>query len=204
VIDAIRDVLLAPRCAGCGEPGAWFCVACRDTCEAISHGGGLRLRSAGAYAGPLREAIQALKYRDQPVLADDLGRLVALELARDLAAGAVIDAVVPVPLHRERALARGYDQAILLADAISRRAGLPMRHALRRVRASTPQVELDRLARMRNIRKAFVSEAGSLHGLRVALVDDVATTGATLTDAAAAARAGGARAVRAYVVAIDE
>jgi ComF family protein len=201
---AVRDVLLAPRCAGCSEPGTWFCVACRDQCEPISHEGRVVVRAAGAHAGPLRAAVRRLKYGGEPGLAEDLGALVALELARDLARGVTIDAVVPVPLHRLRAASRGYDQAALLARAVATRAGIPLRPALHRIRGGRPQVELDRAARAANIRGAFVAEARSLRGLRVALIDDVATTGATLMDAAAAARAAGARAVRAYVVAVEE
>jgi ComF family protein len=200
----VRDVLLAPRCAGCGEPGSWFCVACRVQCEPVAHEGRVAIRAAGAHAGPLRDAIRRLKYGGEPGLAQDLGALVALELARDLARGTTLDAVVPVPLHRSRAAARGYDQAALLAHAIAAHTGLPVRPALHRIRRGHPQVELDRVARAANIRGAFVAEAGSLLGLRVALVDDVATTGATLIDAAAAARAAGARSVRAYVVAVEE
>jgi predicted amidophosphoribosyltransferase len=79
-----------------------------------------------------------------------------------------------------------------------------MRPVLHRIRQGRPQVELDRAARAGNIRGAFVAEARALAGLRVALVDDVTTTGATLADAAAAARAAGARRVRAYVVAVEE
>jgi len=200
----VRDVLLAPRCAGCGEPGSWFCVSCRDECEPVAHDGRLPIRAAGAHAGPLRAAVRRLKYGAEPGLAHDLGELVALELARDLARGTTVDAVVPVPLHRSRAASRGYDQAALLAQAVAVRTCLPLRPALHRIRGGPPQVELDRAARAKNIRGAFVAEAGSLRGLRVALVDDVATTGATLVDAAAAARAAGARAVRAYVVAVEE
>jgi ComF family protein len=200
----IRDVLLAPRCAGCGEPGAWFCVACRVQCEPVAHEGRLAIRAAGAHAGPLRAAIQRLKYGGEPGLAEDLGVLVALELARDLARGLIVDAVVPVPLHRSRAATRGYDQAFLLAQAVAAQTGLPLRPVLHRIRGGGPQVELDRVARAANIRGAFVAEAGSLRGLNVALVDDVATTGATLTDASVAARAAGARTVRAYVVATEE
>ncbi|MDQ2913191.1 MAG: ComF family protein, partial [Chloroflexota bacterium] len=92
----------------------------------------------------------------------------------------------------------------LLAHAVAAHAALPLRPALHRIRAGRPQVELDRAARAANIHGAFVSEAGSLRGLCVALVDDVATTGATLHDAAAAARAAGARSVHAYVVAVEE
>jgi predicted amidophosphoribosyltransferase len=109
-----------------------------------------------------------------------------------------------VPLHRSRAAVRGYDQAALLAQAAAGNTGLPLRPALHRIRTGRPQVELDRIARAANLRGAFVAEASSLRGLRVALVDDVATTGATLMDAAAAARAAGARAVCAYVVAVEE
>jgi ComF family protein len=204
LIDAVRDVLLAPRCAGCGEPGAWFCLVCRDSCEPVSHRGPVGVRAAGAHEGALRAAIHRLKYGKEPALADDLGALLATEVARDLARGVAIDVIVPVPLHRARALARGYDQAWLLAEAIARRTGLPVRTALRRIRQGTPQVELDRIARAKNVRAAFVGEAASLRGLRVALVDDVTTTGATLRDAAAAARAAGARSVSAYVVSVEE
>jgi ComF family protein len=201
---AIRDVLLVPRCAGCGEPGAWFCVPCRDDCEPVAREGRLTLRAAGAHVGPLRTAVRRLKYGGEPGVAQDLGALVALELARDLARGVTLDAVVPVPLHRSRARARGYDQAALLAQAVAARTGLPLRPALHRIREGRPQVELDRVARAANIRGAFVAEAGALSRLRVALIDDVATTGATLVDAAAAARAAGAREVRGYVVAVEE
>ena len=201
---AVRDVLLVPRCAGCGEPGSWFCVSCRDQCDPVAHDGRLALRAAGAHAGPLRAAIRRLKYGGEPGVAEDLGALVALELARDLARGVTLDAIVSVPLHRSRVATRGYDQAALLARAVSDRTGLPLRLALHRIRAGRPQVELDRTARAANIRGAFVAEATALRGLRVALVDDVTTTGATLMDAAAAARAAGARAVRAYVVAVEE
>jgi len=200
----VRDLLLAPRCASCGEPGSWFCVPCRLQCEPVAHEGRLAIRAAGAHAGPLRAAIRRLKYGGEPGLAEELGELVAIELARDLARGLTIDAVLPVPLHRSRAAARGYDQAFLLAHTVAANTGLPLRPALHRIRGGSPQVELDRVARAANIRGAFVAEAGSLRGLRVALVDDVATTGATLMDAAAAARAAGARAVRAYVVATEE
>src|SRR5918992_1431005 len=96
---AVRDVLLVPRCAGCDEPGSWFCISCRDLCEPVTHDGCLGLRAAGAHAGPLRAAVRRLKYGGEQGLAHDLGALVALELARDLADGVILDAIVPVPLH---------------------------------------------------------------------------------------------------------
>lgn len=197
--------LVAPRCAGCDAAGSWLCLACRDCLDpATLTAGRLTVRAAGTYAGPLREAIHRFKYRDERGLARELGALVAALLAADLGRGARIDAVVPVSLHPDRARWRGYDQAALLGRVAAELAGLPFVAALHRVHHAPPQVELDRAARARNVEGAFAAAAGSLRGLRVALVDDVATTGATCRAAAVAARAAGARAVRAYVVAADE
>lgn len=201
----VRDLLVPPRCAGCGGAGAWLCTTCRDGCEPLHEAwGGLALSAAGSYAGPLREAIHRLKYRGERGLASDLGALVALRVAADLAAGVTLDAVVPVPLHRARTAARGYDQAALLASTVAASTGLPLRNALHRIRPGAPQVTLDRAAREANVAGAFVGVVGTLAGLSVALVDDVATTGATLRAAARAARSAGARATRAYAVAFDE
>ena len=200
-MSALLDLLLAPRCAGCDEPGAWFCVSCRDLCEPVRRG---RLHAAASYGGAIARAIHRFKYRGERALAQELGALVASCVARDLATGTELDAVVPAVLHRGRARERGYDQAHLLADVVARETGLPVRAALHRVRAARPQATLDRARRVENVRGAFISEAGSLRGLRVALIDDVVTTGATLAAASSALRAAGAREVRMYVVAIDE
>jgi ComF family protein len=200
VADAALELLLAPRCAGCGAAGSWFCLGCRDLCEPVRHG---RVTAAGTYGGALREAIHRFKYGGERALANELGALVASRVATDLATGIALDVVVPAVLHRDRARARGYDQARLLAEVVSRLAGLELRVPFRRIRPARPQVELDRAARNANLRGAFVAEAGALRGARVALIDDVATTGATIAAASGALRAAGARDVRAYVVALD-
>ena len=198
--DAALDLLLGARCAGCGAAGTWLCLACRELCEPVRQG---RLTAAGTYGGALREAIHSFKYGGERALANELGELVASCLASDLATGVALDVVVPAVLHRDRARSRGYDQAWLLADVVARRTALPLRVPLRRIRPAMPQILLDRAARAENLRGAYVAEAGTLHGARVALVDDVATTGATLAAATGALRAAGARSVRSYVVALD-
>ena len=197
----LLDLLLAPRCAGCDAPGTWLCLECREACEPERRG---RLAAAGSYGGPLRRAIHRFKYEGERSLALELGALVAARVAADLATGVALDVVVPASLHPDRARLRGYDQAAMLAAEVAARTGLPLAPVLRRTRASRPQVDLDRAERAANLRGAFAAEPGSLRGLGVALVDDVATTGATLAAATGALRAAGARAVRAYVVAIDE
>ena len=196
----LLDVLLAPRCAGCDAAGTWLCQICVDLCEPERRGA---IHAAGTYGGPLRRAIHRFKYQGERGLASELGSLVASRVAADLARGTALDVVVPAVLHVDRARMRGYDQTALLASVVAERVGLPTRAPLRRVRLGRPQTELDGAARAANVRGAFISEAGALRDLRVALVDDVATTGATLAAASAAVRAAGARAVRAYVVALD-
>ena len=152
----------------------------------------------------MRRALHRFKYEGERGLAAELGALVAARVAADLAIGTALDVVVPAVLHPARARLRGYDQAALLAAEVARLVDLPLRAPLRRVRLSRPQVELDRAARAENVRGAFIAEAGSLRGLRVALIDDVATMGATFAAASGALRTAGAREVRAYVVALDE
>ncbi len=198
---AVLETLLAPRCAGCDAPGAWLCLECREACDPVTSG---RVHAAGVFGGPLRRAVHRFKYEGERGLAAELGALVAARVAHDLAHGVTLDVVVPAVLHRERAKLRGYDQAALLAAEVARHVGLPLRAPLRRVRLAPPQVDLDRAARAANVRGAFIAETGALVGLRVALVDDVATTGATVAAASGALRAAGAREVRAYVVALDE
>lgn len=198
--DAALDLLLAPRCAGCGAAGSWLCLGCRELCEPVRHG---NITAAGTYGGALREAIHRFKYDGERGLANELGALVAARVASDLATGVTLDVVVPAVLHRERARSRGYDQASLLAAVVAERTALPLRAPLRRIRATAPQVALDHAARAQNLRGSFVAEAGALRGAHVALVDDVATTGATLAAATGALRAAGARSVLAYVVALD-
>lgn len=202
---AVLDVLVPPRCAGCRRGGSWYCVDCRDGSDPIERRlGTLVLNAGGAHEGPLREAIHRLKYGAEPGLATELGALVGARVAADLARGLRLDALVPVRLHPARERARGYDQARALATVASHLVGVPIRPALHRLKSGPAQATLGQQERRANVKGAFAGIAGSLHGLRVGLVDDVATTGATLHDAAAAARACGARDVRAYVVAFEE
>ncbi len=118
----------------------------------------------------MRRALHRFKYEGERGLAAELGALVAARVAADLAIGSALDVVVPAVLHPARARLRGYDQAALLAAEVARLVDLPLRAPLRRVRLSRPQVELDRAARAENVRGAFIAEAGSLRGLRVALI----------------------------------
>jgi len=198
--DAGLDLFLAPGCAGCGAAGGRPCLACRELCEPVSQG---RVTAAGTYGGAHRGAIHRFTYGGERALAHELGELVPARALSDLATGIALDVVVPAVLHAGRARSRGHDRARLLATVVVAHTALPLRVPLRRIRPAVPQIALDRAARAENLRGAYVAEAGALRGARVALIDDVATTGATLAAASGALRAAGARAVRSYVVALD-
>lgn len=131
------------------------------------------------YEGPIRAAIQALKYRRRRALAEPLGGLLATQGAGDPALRATC--VVPVPLHPSRLAARGFNQADLLARPVAVRLGLPcVPDALRRIRQESPQAESDAVSRRTNVLRAFAPGPARPWGT-VLLVDDVFSTGSTVS-----------------------
>lgn len=125
--------------------------------------------------------VHALKYGDRLDLAPVLGRWMAIA-GRDILTGA--DALVPVPLHPRRLWARRFNQSAALAKEIARAVSAPvMQDALRRVKHTPQQVGLSRAERARNVEAAFRvpdQAKGEIKGLRLVLVDDVLTSGATV------------------------
>jgi ComF family protein len=112
------------------------------------------------------------------------------------------DLVVPVPLHPARKRERGFNQAEVLARELSRFRGLSLGKALDRIRYTTTQTQFDRTERMENLKDAFRLRHGcNVQGLRMLLVDDVLTTGSTLSECASVLKQGGARSVYAVTVA---
>ena len=159
----------------------------------------------GNYDGALRDIIHAFKYEGRRSLARPLGAML-----RESGAEVLRDAVcvVPVPLHPWKRLRRGFNQA---AD-LSRQLGLPVVHALCRVRVTMSQAGLTAAGRQRNVRGAFrvspwLSRAKRERFIEdrvVVLVDDVRTTGATLEACAEALMDAGAREVRMLTLARAE
>ncbi|MBV8081537.1 MAG: ComF family protein, partial [Candidatus Eremiobacteraeota bacterium] len=136
----------------------------------------------GPYEGVLRRCVLALKFANRRDVAVQLGRMLATSWPLDM------DFLVPVPLHPARQAARGYNQAHLLAQALEEATRLQPRSArlvvvdgLRRERMTTPQSELRLDAREANVCAAFgpSASARAVAGKRVAIVDDVVTTGST-------------------------
>ncbi len=203
------DLIFPTRCASCDAPGeAPFCGICADTLVPLPAGCPVCGAPQDASLLPAlrprrclhcRERAPAFSFATAPYLhggalaerREDLGP--ALSVLFEGCTAPRSDCLAPIPLHPQRLRERGYDQARLLADGAAKRFGLPVVSLLTRVRPTGQQVGRDRAARERNLRGAFTASEKA-QGLRVCIVDDVLTTGATASAAAEALlKAGAAR-----------
>lgn len=202
-----RDDLpwLGVGCTTCGIPlpaGAspGICVRC-----AAGRPVRLRVHAALAYEYPVDRLITGAKFRRQLHFARALGELLALSMADTgrfpSRQAPPFDLLVPVPLHCRRLATRGYNQALEIARPVSEALGLELAPRLcERVRATAEQTGLTALERRRNLRDAFLASRATA-GARVAVLDDVITTGSTAAAIAKAFRAAGAAHVEVWAVA---
>ena len=212
IVRSVIDWVFPPACAGCGKEGEVFCPEClasiipikQPTCRYCSASltkAGICVRcleadhpytemvSYAVYAGNLRSGIHALKYQNNFWLGDVFGSLLIQPL---IDKNWPIDVVMPIPLSEDRLHERGYNQAALLSNPIAKH--FSWKHdqrSLVRIRENHSQVALTREQRFENVRSAFLAEPPKQSKLNVLLVDDVFTTGATLSEASKALKAVG-------------
>jgi ComF family protein len=183
-----------PLCAGASPTGR-ACGACLVHPPAFG-----ATVAAHRYAFPLDRLVQGLKYEHRLALAQPLGDALAAAVLRAPPAYRRPEAIVAMPLAEPRQRERGFNQAIEIARVVARRTGVPVAHGLVRTTSAPPQASLRWSERRRNVRGAFACTA-SFAGSRVAIVDDVMTSGATMTEAAKSLLRAGAASVHAWVVA---
>ncbi|MBM4428246.1 MAG: ComF family protein [Chloroflexi bacterium] len=215
------DLLFPPTCGGCGKNGSRWCVECQervmqlngilcDVCGLPQDRSGVcdlcladrphfhSLRAWTAFEAPVQHALHRLKYRRDIAMGDALAaQMTSFVMDLDWP----IDMVVPIPLGRNRMKERGYNQVAMIAKPLAM--ALEIRyapHELMRNKETRSQVGLSREERRVNVKEAFHAGAGAI-GKNILVMDDVSTTGSTLSAAAMALYAIGAKEVYALTVA---
>jgi len=191
-----------PMCRQCGLPLAG---AAADPLCGLCHQEGPHFDVARAlfpYASPVGPLVRSLKFHGEYYLGDLLLRR-ELDLGWMPQAVAQVDGIVPVPLHWRRRIERGYNQSLLLARVVARHLGVKLlRRSLKRTRYTSQQARLTRPKRRENVRGAFtVKNEERLKGLRLLLVDDVMTSGATASECAKVLKKAGVRGVNVFTLA---
>jgi ComF family protein len=184
--------LPAGRCASCALPipDGDICGACLDRPPRFDD-----VTAVFAYGFPVDALIQAFKYGGNLAVATVLGAALGNAVATHA------DAIIPMPLSPQRLRQRGFNQALEIARGVSRITGIPvMRDACRKVIETPPQATLPWKERAKNMRGAFVCDA-DLSGKKIAVIDDVMTSGATLNELAKNLRRAGAVHISGWVVA---
>lgn len=195
--DCIAQVqcVAEPTCPRCGhELGPHTdqtgrCVVCRNMPMRFD-----RAVAAAHHLGPIRDLVLALKFAGQRQNALPLGKFLVARLM-ETEIPQTVQTIVPVPLHRRRRRARGFNQSELLAEELGRRLGLPvLKKGLRRVVDTPPQTQVSSPASRRaNVKGAFsVRKRAAVERKSVLLVDDVLTTGATTSECAGVLKRAGA------------
>lgn len=216
------DWLYPPSCASCGKNGERLCSSCLQEITPIDHQTSCprcdlpkanhlcpdcqsqppvfeQLRSYSIYDGSLRRAIHQLKYENDLPLADTLCRFLISLFAEQ---NWQVNLICPVPLSQQRLRQRGYNQSALLAQILGWAVSIPCsKKALYRIRETRSQVGLNAQQRRENVRGAFRAIPSIVQNKTVLLVDDIATTSATLSACAEALKIAGAFKVYALTLA---
>lgn len=216
------NLLFPPHCAGCGNSGTDWCVHCdnetvriekpfclrcgrphsqvvRKCSSCFEYPDKLRVRSYARYQGSLIKALLQLKYRPNRRLSALMARWLAEVLE---AANWQATLIAAVPLSSKRRRSRGYNQSALIARELSAIMGLAYAsRAISRRRQTKSQVGLDPSARWQNVHQAFRAQPTQVDGHAIILVDDLITTGATLSACAEALVHAGARMIYGLTVA---
>lgn len=223
LLATVRDLLLPPVCGNCRKAGKLLCDGCYRQIQWVEAPicpccGRMvattavtchycrqnplplqQIRAATLFTEPVSTIIHKMKYEGMFGLAELLATLMTQAWPRWQMPA---DYIVPVPLHPDREKKRGYNQSALLAKRLGRSSGFPyMPGVLKRIRNTPPQVGLTVVERLTNVHGAFAVGRSEIFNKTILLVDDVCTTGATLTAAAQALLDAGAHSVSGYCLA---
>lgn len=208
----ILDILFPSFCATCGKEGSFLCSACAAKIVIkrvpAKIPGAPKVKTIYAAAEyrepPVTELITRLKYKGAKEIGEILAGLIISHLDLVQFEKKNEHIIVPVPLHKKRLAKRGFNQSELIARKIAECLNMPVTaSALKRIKNTAPQTEVAQKEKRReNVKNAFAcARPETVKDKKVILVDDVATTGATLNECARALRQAGARSVIAFLAA---
>lgn len=196
-------LIFPPTCRFCGRPlknteTIGTCLECRKDAKYHTYGS-----AVAVYDGFMKEILRSAKFDYRPDLATAVGGLLALKVESDPKYDR-IEAVIPVPLHPRKIALRGYNQALLMARPVAESLRRPLlTDTLVRTRPTESQSRLGRRARRENVSGAFaLTDCSAVAGKRLLLIDDICTTGSTLSECARVLLLSGAREVEVLTAAV--
>lgn len=154
------------------------------------------------YSGIIKDALRRFKFSNKPAYAKTFS-LLLLQKLKEMTNGHVFDIIISVPLHKQKELARGYNQSYLISKEISRGLGICEQSAvLKRIRNTDSQSRLEKNMRLTNVKDAFmVNNAAAVTGKTILIIDDILTTGSTLNECCRVLKQAGAVKAIAAVIA---
>jgi ComF family protein len=185
----LLDFFLKPNCPLCDRPTpTTLCIYCDRQLQSEQISDPLQnttpfILAGGNYSGTLKRAITQCKYHNHPQLGYYLGELLAKTWLANPPYNSQIIAI-PIPLHPDKQRQRGFNQAELIAKGFCRHTGIKLNQSLLRVKSTEAQFQLNPTDRQQNLSDAFaLKPAHKLQGRSIILIDDIYTTGATISAA---------------------
>lgn len=212
----ILSVIFPEKCLGCGQAGIVFCPECLATCPEALRESAKWIFPVYDYRHPLvKKSLLLFKYKNKRLLAPIFADIICQKIEEELSELWVMEnfrepLLIPIPLSKKRLRERGYNQAQLLCDEIlkiSRERGNAGFQTANKVLVKPEDTEhqariTERRKRLRNLRGTFAVTGGEpIKGRNIILIDDILTTGATLSEARRVLKDAGARKVIAFTVA---
>lgn len=229
IIKSLLNLLVPPVCLGCNadtKNGLAFCALCCDSlfthittacracglplemdarlCGACQHRAPLQDRTTVAlqYTPYVAKLMSDIKFKEKREACTFFSACLQQSILSRYASDVLPDVIVPMPLHRKRLQTRGFNQAMVLAKPLSEGLKRPIHESLlKRIKYTDPQMQLDKTLRAKNVRDAFTVQVSGDVPQHIALVDDVLTTGATVSAAVKACKAAGIQRIDVWCVA---
>lgn len=194
IIRYILDQLFPLKCLGCGVDDVIICDQCLKLVEYKPQWrdfSGFKVWSAFEYNQDLlQKMVRKWKYNADKEILSDIVKMIKFPQISGY------DFIVPVPLHSRRRAERGFNQAGQVAHMVNQHFGYDVADYLKRLKYTTPQAQLEREERLRNLKGVFDWKGEDLKGKKILLVDDVVTTGSTLVESGKALKHAGAEEIK--------